>query len=263
MRAWVFSDLHLLHNPPWPFPDIPDADVCIFAGDFSDNGMVTGISMLGETVSKHMPVVYVPGNHEFYGSSVLEGTREGVNRAAQYPNVHMLSRGAVSICGFRFIGATLWSDFQLFGMHGPAMYEAQHGMNDYRDIKYSKRPYRRFTAQQSLTMHIQDTSFLKSWLQEETAEPTVVVTHHAPSILSVPVEFLDDPLAPAYASRLEKTIMRYQPRLWVHGHLHKRCDYMIGETRVVCNPRGYSHERGLTGFDPYFVIDLGEAPNAR
>jgi Icc-related predicted phosphoesterase len=257
MKAWVFSDLHLEHNPPWPLPGIPKADVCICAGDISNKGLVMSISMLGETVSRHMPVIFVPGNHEFHGSSIIEGSRDGALRAKDYPNVHLLNRNAASVLGFRFLGATLWTDFQLFGFGVPAMYDAQNAMRDYREIKYSKHPFRRFSTHQSLAMHHQDSNFLRSSLRESSGEPTIVVTHHAPSILSVPPELLDDPLTPAYASRFEPCIMRYQPRLWVHGHIHKKSDYMIGNTRVVCNPHGYPDERGGNGYDPILVVDVG------
>jgi Icc-related predicted phosphoesterase len=109
----------------------------------------------------------------------------------------------------------------------------------------------------SLEIHFEESLFLQSALWDDLTAPLVVVSHHAPSILSVPRIYIDDPAIPMFASRLERTIIKYQPRLWVHGHLHNHSDYMIQETRIVCNPYGYPGENELTGFDPAFVVDLG------
>lgn len=256
MRAWIFSDLHLEHSPKWPIPDIPEADVCICAGDICNKGLTRSISVLGEIVSPHMPVVFVPGNHEFYKSSIVEGLQDAIKHVAGYPNVHLLHRASIRMNGFRFIGATFWSDFQLFGPSGMAMAKAEASMNDYKLIKFSKKPYRRFSARQSQMLHLHDATFIRTALQEPCDEPTIVVTHHAPSILSLPAEFMDDPVSPAYASRFEDHIIKHEPSLWVHGHVHSRSDYFIHRTRVVCNPHGYPDETHRSGFDPAFVVEL-------
>lgn len=152
----------------------------------------------------------------------------------------------------------LWSDFGLFEDRRMAMLEAENGLNDYRKIKMSKKPFKRFSARHALGLHIEDRLFLKGTLDTPCDQPTIVVTHHAPSILSVLPEYMDDPLTPSFVSNLEREIIRNQPRLWVHGHLHNRSDYYIQNTRVICNPRGYPDEVASSGFDPLLVIDLNE-----
>lgn len=93
-------------------------------------------------------------------------------------------------------------------------------------------------------------------LEKEFAGPTIVVTHHLPAAPSVASQFLNDPLNPAFASRLEGLIEKFQPALWVDGHTHVACDYEIFGTRVVCNPRGYPSEYSNKGFTPELVIEV-------
>ncbi|WP_392709575.1 metallophosphoesterase [Rhizobium ruizarguesonis] len=256
MKAWIFSDLHLEVNATSPIKTIPDADVCICAGDIFTKGLTRSIKYLGEHVSPHMPVLFVPGNHEYWGSSLVEGLEEGIREADNYPDVHILHRKFVHFGGFRFAGATFWSDLNLFNSVEMAMLHAKEGMNDFRRIMLSKKPFKRFSVRKSMELHWQENAFIQSALWHESTLPLVVITHHAPSILSVPREFIDDPVAPMFASRFEKHIIAYQPRLWVHGHLHNRSDYMIQRTRVICNPYGYASENETVDFDPAFVVDL-------
>ncbi|CAN7347207.1 metallophosphoesterase [Rhizobium sp. LjRoot258] len=255
MKAWIFSDLHLEDGKICPVSTVPEADICICAGDIT-NKLVRSIRFLGECISPHMPVLFVPGNHEYYGSSIREGYQEGLREAEDYPDVHLLHQEVAIFEGFRFVGATFWSDLQLFGTPQISMLEAQKGMTDYRQIKLSKKPFKRFSARHAQGLHWEDNLFIQRALWDEAALPTIVVTHHAPSILSVPPEFIDDPVAPSFASRFEKHIIKYRPRLWIHGHLHNRSDYMIQTTRVICNPKGYVDEHEKSGFDPYLVVDV-------
>jgi hypothetical protein len=261
MRAWIFSDLHLEQGAS-PDLDVPEADVCICAGDISDRGVVPSIRFLGEIVAPKMPVVFVPGNHEYYRASIVEGFEAGVEEALKYDEVFILDGGAASVCGVHFVGATLWSDFALFGDARLAMLADGEASHDYREIKLSKRPFKRFSARNSMELHFEARVFIDRFLQASSAVPTVVVSHHAPSILSVAPKFIDDPLTPSFASSLERIILRHQPRLWVHGHLHNASDYQIGRTRVICNPRGLPGEPSFKNFDPKLVIeintDLGE-----
>ena len=90
---------------------------------------------------------------------------------------------------------------------------------------------------------------------ENAGERAVVITHHAPSRRSIRRWFQDDPLNPAFASDLDRLIERYQPALWVHGHMHDPADERLGKTRLVANPVGYAHER-KRGFDPTLCINL-------
>src|SRR4051794_8974224 len=115
MRAWIFSDLHLEVDPEFKLMDIPDADVCLCAGDIFDGGVAASLLFLRDYVAPHMPVVFVPGNHEYYRGSIKEGLATGYRLAESCDDLFMLNGDSVLIDGYRFIGATLWTDFDLYG----------------------------------------------------------------------------------------------------------------------------------------------------
>jgi Icc-related predicted phosphoesterase len=131
------------------------------------------------------------------------------------------------------------------------MQAAGNLINDFKVIRNAGSD---FTPEQSVQLH----SVARAWLEEELSKPfagpTVVVTHHAPHSGSVAERFESDLLTPAFASDLSQLIERYQPELWVHGHMHDCFDYRVGETRIVCNPMGYVNERNE--FDPGLVIEV-------
>jgi len=254
VKLWIISDLHLEFGQPFVVPP-PDADVLVCAGDLLTRGIVRSIEWLATNIPSSMPVVFTAGNHEYYGGSVQESIRDARSLRDRYPNIHWLENETVDIRGVRFVGATLWTDFRLNGGDPElAMAAAQSGMNDYKKIKFSKLPYRKFKPIHAYRKHHESRAFLKSTLENATAWYTVVLTHHAPSPRSIPAEFRGDPLSACYATNLEDLIVDGQPALWVHGHVHKRVDYRVGGTRVLANPRGYPGE-GI-GFDPQLVIEI-------
>jgi Icc-related predicted phosphoesterase len=258
MKAWIFSDLHLELDASLDL-EIPDADICVCAGDIYDRGVVRSIEWLAERVAPFMPVVFVPGNHEYYGSAIKEGLEAGYQAAKRFHNVYLLDGDVVIFEGYRFVGATLWTDFRLQGHAASAMLAAKEQLADYRRIKRSKTPFKRFSPRESQYLHQLARYYIEEVLWTVSPRPTVIVSHHAPSLMSVPREFLKDPLTPAFASSLEPKILEYQPLVWVHGHIHHPSDYRIGNTRVVCNPRGYPGEGCRKLFNPALVVDLARA----
>ncbi|MFL0690732.1 MAG: metallophosphoesterase [Agrobacterium tumefaciens] len=257
MRAWIFSDLSIASRSCPPALSTPDADVCICAGDICEGGPERAVRYLGEHVSHEMPVILVPGNRDYYRASLVEGLREAMYVAAQlYPSVHVLSRHSIVLGGHRFIGATLWSDFNLHGNMSWAMRCAQTELNDYREIKFSNVPPQQFSAGHASGQNHMDKHFIRSTLGTPFAGPTVVVTHHAPSILSLGPHFAGAPLPASAVTNLEPDISRYRPAAWIHGHIHHRSDYFVMGTRVICNPRGDAAEP-VPNFDPGFVVNLG------
>lgn len=254
MKLWIISDLHLEFGQPFVQPP-PDADVLVCAGDLLTRGIVPSIEWLAAKVPSSMPVVFTAGNHEYYGASVQESLREARLLRDRHPRIHFLENEAVDIGDVRFVGATLWTDFRLNGADPElAMAAAQSGMNDYRKIKFSKLPYRKFKPIHAYRKHHESRVFLKSALKEPSNGKTVVLSHHAPSPRSIPPEFQGDPLSACYASDLGDLIVERQPALWVHGHVHQKVDYRVGKTKVIANPRGYPGEG--TAFDPQLVIEI-------
>ena len=260
MKAWIFSDLHLEMDASFDDLSIPDADICLCAGDVHDGGFVSAIRWLSRFVAPCMPVIFVPGNHEYYRSSINEVLAAGYELAKGLNKIYLLDGDSISLNGFRFIGANLWTDFALRGDPLLPMATAEDQLSDYRRIKHSKTPFRRFTPQESRTLDMRATVDIDNAHRSQRDLPTVVVTHHAPSLASLSRELLKDPLTPTLASRFEHRILEYGPLLWVHGHIHSSSDYYIGKTRVICNPLGYPDDPSRKIFVPDLVVDLAKLP---
>lgn len=262
MRLLILSDLHHeLWREKAPHIDtkISRPDVVILAGDIS--GGAKAVEWAANAFAD-TPVLYVSGNHEAYGKN-LDDVQEEIEAACLgVPNVHFLNCSEYVHESVRFIGATLWTDFKLFGddMRANAMHEAESLMTDYKRIRLARKGYRKLRAADTAQLHAVHKSWIKRKLAEAFAGSTVVITHMAPSILSVPEQYRTDVSSAAYASRMDDLVS--QADLWVHGHMHEALDYRIGKCRVVCNPCGYISRDGdpeNSQFDPAFVAELPDA----
>ena len=247
MKIRILSDLHLefeRFDPPEGL-----ADVVVLAGDIG-----VGLSGLGwaEESFPDTPVVYVPGNHEFYHQDL--GLLQAM-RAYAPGEIHVLDNEEVRLGGVRFLGCTLWTDFALHGAHARerALREANLSINDFSIIRDGRA---HFTAEDSARRHAASRAFLETRLAEPFAGKTVVVTHHAPAPGSVSPRFEGDPLTPSFVSDLTGLMGAERVALWVHGHTHARFDYQVRGTRVVCNPKGYPGEEWVSEFDPEWGVDL-------
>lgn len=199
------------------------------------------------------PVIYVPGNHEYYGFDFDAERAAGRAAAAQFPNIHILDRDAVAIDGVVFLGATLWTDYRLYGERGAdaAMMRAERAMNDHRVIR---RRDRLWEASDAVAEYEQSATWLNTQLDAHEGE-CVVATHTAPSLRSIAAQYQADLLSAAFASNLDHVVER--ARLWVHGHTHASRDYQLGECHVVSNPRGYTRFDEDMGFQPGLICELG------
>ncbi|MEH6486711.1 MULTISPECIES: metallophosphoesterase [Pseudomonas] len=245
MRIHLLSDLH---NEFSPFsPQMLNADVVVLAGDIDVKAR--GVAWAKQAFSG--PVLYVPGNHEFYGGHLTHTLAK--MRAAQDERVRVLDRDELIVSGLRFLGATMWTDFEATGNPPIASLKAQNGMNDFRHIRTAN--YRRIRPADL----VEQSAKTREWLRVKLAEPfdgrTVVITHHAPTLRSLEGHpHAGGHMDAAYANRWEDLMGSDQVDLWVHGHSHLAVDYEVAGTRVVCNPRGYPGEK--TGFDAGLVITL-------
>lgn len=243
MRIHLLSDLH---NEFDLFePEVRDADVVILAGDI--NVKTRGVEWAKNTFT--CPVLYVPGNHEFYGGH-LTRTLEKM-RAASSDQVRVLDRDEVILSGVRFLGATMWTDFAATGNPPIAAFTAQNGLNDFKQIRTAD--FRRIRPADLISESAKTRDWLRAKLADPFDGPTVVITHHAPSMRSLE----DNPhagghLDAAFANRWEDLMGGDQVALWVHGHSHTAVDYDVAGTREVCNPRGYPGED--TDFKPNLVL---------
>lgn len=242
---WVFSDMHLDHANAYTLVTPPAHDVAINAGDF--DGPLSNAVEWAVKFPHYLgpePVIIVPGNHDFYGV-VMQDEIAKAKAIAAGSNVHVLDCDSVIINGIRYVGATLWTNFSLYGNAPRAMAAAQFGMSDFGagNIGYrvpGLRHPQKMLAEHSLQLHRQHYRYLDETLSIPHDGPTVVIVHHGVSKQSVPAHYAGDPLSPAFSSDLEHLFLRHQPELVVHGHTHSSLDYMIGDrTRVLCNPKGY------------------------
>jgi Icc-related predicted phosphoesterase len=247
MKIHVLSDLHLEFGPI-TLPRV-EADLVVLAGDVHTKR--NGIAWIQQTFPE-IPVIYITGNHEFYGEKT-PGLIDKLKSETDGSNIHVLENEFVEIGGYRIFGATLWSDLALFGDPQIGSIEAL-AMNDYKRIRHSVT-YRKLRPVDTRVRHLDSVKAIESFLATGDPRRSVVVTHHAPSIHSLPPDRRLDPVSCAYASHLDGLIQRTRPLLWVHGHIHRSKDYVIGETRIIANPRGYT-DGPNDDFNPELVIEL-------
>lgn len=239
MKVGVLSDLHL-SRAPQPAP-VNNADVYIVAGDIGRPAQA--VAWAAELPA---PVLYVPGNHEFYGGS-LSGVVSELRQLARGTRVHILDNEEVTLGGVRFIGSTLWSDFLLDGpgaARDAAMMEAVAKVHDFRRIFVDEDRRVPFTPFDAAALFERNAAWLDQRLQRPWPGPTVVITHHAPCSRSIDPRFIGSPLNGCFASNLAELFDGGRAALWIHGHVHHSCDYVLQGTRVVCNPRGYASSSG-------------------
>lgn len=252
MRVQIFSDLHLDVFPIKPITIVPGVDLVIVAGDVCE-GVLRAFEHLRRIVPMDIPIVMVPGNHEFYRGFIPDELALALAHAGAF-NLHFLNGTALELAGVRFVGATLWTDYQVFGEANQTMVmnACAKGMHDHRLIGWQKKPWLRFRPQEAALLHHRSKAYLEATLSTGFDGPTVVITHTAVHWNSILPRYRTDPVTAAFVSDMSATIKAFRPTLWVHGHVHNSCDYRVGETRVVCNPHGYGPEN--PDFDNAFTL---------
>ncbi len=254
MKIQIASDLHLNH---WPrsenvrlLEDLKtDADLLILAGDIislAHHNIPRSYEHLQTFCANYPRVLFVPGNHEFYGTSIDAGTDELLEMEHALRRDHnflaLLPGRRLSYWGQGFIGGTMWQP-------SPRADEYAQPINDHTRIRDftidAPHAYRRF----------------EEFATERMCPGDIVVTHHAPSNYSIAPEWVGHPCNRWFVTpEIEPLLIDRKPALWVHGHVHTPFDYEIGDTRVVCNPRGYQGEG--VAFNPRLVIEV-EPPALR
>lgn len=261
MKLKIVSDVHLEVNGNWFDLDHEgDADVLILAGDiclFKQD--LVWISWLKEWADFYDQIIWVPGNHEYWGGSL----NNAVNKAEHFlshnniDNIIILERGFLEYEDIAFIGATMWTDYD--GSNPMVMRDARRFIVDFSKIRHGPiggDPYQKpITPELILNIHKNDVGYIEQELERFKDKKRVVITHHAPSWQSVSPGFIGDYLNGAYVSNLEELILNHQPDMWIHGHTHSSFDYKIGETRILCNPVGYGNEN-ITGFIPNVIVEV-------
>lgn len=265
MRIVVYSDLHTEFKP-FDYP-LLDADILILAGDIHLGHQ--GIKSTLHLADHYAHVIYIFGNHEYYNYEYPKLTdpfseardlssHEIVKNLPR--NYHVLDGSSLELVrqegNVRFLGSTLWTDFNLGKT--PVLsrqYAAKH-MNDYRII-YNSEELRTLTPEDTQREHVETVKALNELLDCAYKGKTVIITHHAPHSNSLNHDRGNHPeLDPAYASDLSSLITKHTPELWIHGHTHKCEDYYIGPTRVISNQRGYVPYQPVHDFNPNLIIEV-------
>ena len=260
MKIHILSDLHV-EFAPYEL-QVLDADVVILAGDIHVGmAAVRWAEQLLNQTSAH--IVFICGNHEFYRENITN-LRSEMNLFCRHAHgddwqhrLHYLENNSVIIDGVRFLGATLWTDFQLFGekLIEGAMFVAERSLNDFRLIEFNEW---KFTAKDSISLFNQSVTWLTDELKHAQFDgKTVVITHHLPSANSVVERYKKELLSACFASNLDH-LLGYS-ELWVHGHTHDSLNYIVKGTRVVCNPRGYSrYDKDVenSNFNPKLIVEI-------
>lgn len=272
MRAWIISDLHSKPMDYFYSPlVIPEADICINAGDTCDH-VDFAVDYLLTAIAQHMPVVTTLGNHDYYGSSIDRALEIARKRTAG-TSVQVLENDTFEMGELRVIGATLWTDFEVpFGdpdggeelpldvRRDMAFHTCPREVADFSEIYRSDERREgetgRITIQEMIRRHKESRAYIERELSKPFDGSTVILSHHAPSPRSIHPRFLGYASNAAYASDLTPVIREGKPNYWIHGHVHHFLDYVEGETRILCNARGMLHERDTNGFRPGFVIDV-------
>jgi hypothetical protein len=241
MRIQLLSDLHFEFHRDGGRAlaaacHAPEADVLVLAGDIA---VAAGIGPALEIFSALYPhVLYVHGNHEFYGSTrdaVVAHTREA---CARLSNVHWLDACVAQIGNRRFVGTPLW----FRQTEASARYKQY--LNDFKQIAdYEAWVYGEYERG-------------RSFLEQEVRPGDIVISHHLPAAACVLPEYREHPLNCYFLADMEPLIAAKRPALWLHGHTHGSVDIVCGETRILCNPFGYVRREENRGFKERLVVEV-------
>ena len=276
MKLWIWSDVHneLQEVVYPPREQASDCDLIMIAGDLNAApDLHLTLEFLIRRYEK--PIIYVPGNHEFYQNKwmmndrdrSLESDRQTIKAiealSLQWPQqFYCLDADEVIIDNTRFIGASLWVDFL---MKLPAksdlpqrMWMARQMLNDFHAI--SMQDGKRFTPEDMLELHRSDAAYIRKKLAKPFDGSTVVLTHHMPHPDCTPPAYAGQEANFLFACGAEafNDILHSEqaPDLWICGHTHHAFDVQIGRSRIVCNPYGYRWEQGRNGFRWDWVITI-------
>ena len=269
MKVALASDIHVEFGTI-ELNNTENADVLILSGDIciaddmrigTDFGKGELFLKFFQQCSKEFPeVIYIAGNHEHYHGD-FAFTYDILRKSlTEFTNIHILDKESIVIGNTTFFGGTLWTDMN---KEDPiTIHSMKRMMNDFIQVKNSNvvvGPYwgkSRFLPEDAVAEHKEFLSRLDVILKDDTVTDLIVVGHHSPSKLSTHPRYSnDDIMNGGYSSNLDELIMdNPKIRLWTHGHTHHDFDYFIGQTRIVCNPRGYiNYEPQADNFELKFL----------
>jgi DNA repair exonuclease SbcCD nuclease subunit len=257
----VMSDIHNefyleINGEDYHIPELEnDSDsILILAGDIGLlNRKQTWLNFLEKCSNQFKSIFLVEGNHEWYHGNIEKHSYQKCISEHRIKNTFtgnlIMEREKIAI-----ISATLWSDFD--GGNPLAMFDASQRLNDYYLIKVGTE-YSRLKPEYILSLHYKQKKLLFETVDHYSAlgYKIIVVTHHHPSLQGIVPYYRNDALNATYVSNLEKEVLSRRIAYWICGHCHTAMEYAIGETQVICNPKGYPHEQG-NGFNSLKVLEI-------
>ena len=270
MHIQLLSDLHLEENSAFQPQRAPGADVLVLAGDIGSYQGGSALSALGDEGFwlGRFADWPVPGNHE-YDTLDFDATHARLRATCERLGLIWLERETIVLHGVRFVGTTLWADFDALAPRGPtasladqlqARHKAFRAADYYLRIAATTRGGAPFLAEQIREHALVCQAWLRAALAEPFDGPTVVVTHFAPSLRSADPRYGLRPGTAGFCNALDDLLP--QADLWLHGHLHCAIDWRddSGRCRVVANPLGYEKKGEQAAFAPQLAIALERAP---
>lgn len=295
MNIQLLSDLHLESNPLFTAQPLPGADVLVLAGDIGS--YQTGSALLERGIEDFglarfsprpvsvggagwpTPVLFVPGNHEYDGLDWNEAHAALADACARW-GITWLADQSVVLGGVRFVGSTLWTDFDALTpppWSGSAMEAEQacvlnasalahekvrrnardkafRAANYYLSKNHSLRAGQPMLAADVRELGLASQAWLRAALAQPFEGPTVAITHFAPSLLSADPRYGLAPGTAGFCNALDDLLPLAQ--LWLHGHLHCPQDYVAHGCRVVANPLGYARKGEQNGYRADWLIPL-------
>lgn len=273
MKIQLLSDLHLEADPGFVATPAPGADLLVLAGDIGSyqrhkDGSVMAepdwglrrFSPLPQFAGWPVPVLFVPGNHE-YDALDVDAAHHGLRATCERLGIQWLERETALIQGVRFVGTTLWSDFD--GLVAPgsplterlrARHKAFRAANFYLRKMEGQRGGALFDADAMRTLGLDCQAWLRAALDQPFDGRTVVVTHFAPTLHSADPRYGLSPGTAGFCNALDDLLPLAD--LWLHGHLHCPTDLRVGRCRIVANPLGYARKNEQAGFRPALIIDV-------
>lgn len=249
------SDLHLDNFRlfgEWVYPPILNqsnnkADILIIAGDLGEYKYLLHHKNFIKSVAKtYKHVLIVEGNHEFYESDIDDLP------PFKYPkNVHLLKNETFVYENIVFFGGTLWSN--LTDLNSLDQYNIKHMISDFKLISNKKENCSFSIEKMGHLYNAFIENLYETHINLKDDQKLFVISHFAPSIKSVTPGYENSAINPYFCNNLDDLIVGMKPIVWVHGHTHSMHDYMIGDTKVLCNPRGYPREMDHIVYTPKII----------
>lgn len=235
MKVALGSDLHIEIDGQQELPAIPECDLVVLAGDIGK-----GTQSLEYAESLDLPVLFVPGNHEYYNLDYA--VLNQVYKEYTHDKVHILNPGCVYIDDYIFVGATLRSSLRLPGYVDYAFSAYEKAIDDFSQVTNGDRKY---SSLDHFSQNQEEVEYIRQGLWEEGERTKIVITHFLPSTQCISPRYVGSNINPYFCSNLDTLINVQEPEYWLYGHTHDALDitHSNGITKLVCNPRGYPNEK--------------------